>query len=119
MRIAVLNSWPNLEFSAEREFIARLMQACSNLNWTCIEVVTSEDILRADVDCVLTTHEYSPKLTAVPTIGLLWSPPTFFQDDPIRVRSILSYDGYLAGYGCIREYLGDLLFSTGKDTPIS
>lgn len=119
MRIAVLNSWPNLEFSAERELIARLRRACSKMDWACIEVVTSEDILQANADCVLVTHEYSPKLTGVPTIGLLWSPPVFFQDDSIRVRSILSYDGYLAGSGCVRQYLEDMLFSTGKDTPIS
>lgn len=119
MRIAVLNSWPNLAYSAEREFIARLKLACLNLGWTCIESVTSEDILNADADCVIVTHEYSPKLTRIPTIGLLWSPPDFYRDDPLRIRTILSYDGYLAGSESVREYLGDLLFSTRKNSPIS
>lgn len=119
MRIAVLNSWPNLEYSAEREFIARLKLACSNLGWTCIEVVTSEDVLNAQADCVIVTHEFSPKLTEIPTIGLLWSPPDFYRDDPTRVRNILSYDGYLAGSESVRDYLADLLFSTGKNSPVS
>jgi phosphoglycerol transferase len=119
LRIAVLNSWPNLEYSAEREFIARLKIACLNLGWTCTEAVTSEDILNADPDCVIVTHEYSPKLTRIPTIGLLWSPPDFYCDDPSRIRNILSYDGYLAGSESVREYLGDLLFSTRKNSPIS
>ena len=119
MRIGVLNSWPNLVYSAEREFIARLKLACTAIGWDCMEVVTSEDVLQAQVDCVLVTHEYSPKLTGVPTIGLLWSPPDYFQDDPLRVRSVLSYDGYLAGSDSIRQYLEDLLFSTRKESPIS
>lgn len=119
MRIAILNSWPNLEYSAEREFIARMKLASSNLEWECIEVVTSEDILNANPDCVIVTHEYSAKLTDKPTIGLIWSPPDFYRNDKSRVRTILGYDGYLAGSESVRTYLSDLLFSTNKDTPIS
>lgn len=119
MRIAVLNAWPNLEYSAEREFIARLKLACLNLGWTCIEVSTSDEILIAEPDCVIATHEYSAKLTPIPTIGLLWNPPDYFRDDPLRVRNILSYDGYLAGSDSVREYLDDLLFSTNKNSPVS
>lgn len=119
MRIAVLNSWPNLEYSAEREFIARLKLACLNLGWVCIEAVTSDEVLEANPDCVMVTHEYSPKLTEIPTIGLMWNPPVFFREDPLRMRSILSYDGYLAGSDSVREYLGDLLFSTAKNSPVS
>jgi Glycosyl transferase family 2 len=119
LRLAVLNSWPNLEYSAERELIARLKLACLNMGWVCIEVITSEDILNANVDCVIVTHEFSPKLTEIPTIGLIWSPPDFYRHDVYRIRTILSYDGYLAGSDSIREYLTDLLFSTGKDSPIS
>lgn len=119
MRIAVLNAWPNLEYSAEREFISRLKRSCLNLGWTCIEVVTSEEVLCAQVDCLLVTHEFSPKLTEIPTIGLLWSPPVFFNDDSLRVRSVLSYDGYLAGSESVRDYLADLLFSTSKNSPVA
>lgn len=119
LRLAVLNSWPNLEYSAEREFIARLKLACLNLGWVCIEVVTSEDILNANPDCVIVTHEFSPKLTEIPTIGLIWSPPDFYRHDASRIKTILSYDGYLTGSDSVRDYLSDLLFSTGKDSPIS
>lgn len=119
MRIAVLNSWPNLEHSAERELIARLKISCLNLGWDCIEVVTSDDIINSKADCVLVTHEFSHKLTEIPTIGLIWSPPDFYRHDSTRIRSILSYDGYLAGSESVRDYLTDLLFSTGKDSPVS
>lgn len=119
MRIAVLNSWPNLEYSAEREFIPRMKQACLNLGWECVEVVTSEEALKANVDCMIVTHEFSPKLTDIPTIGLIWSPPDFYRHDASRTRSILSYDGYLAGSESVRDYLTDLMFSTEKESPIS
>jgi len=119
LRIAILNSWPNLEYSAEREFIARMKLASSNLGWECVEVVTSEDILNSNPDCVIVTHEYSAKLTDKPTIGLIWSPPDFYRHDATRIRTMLGYDGYLAGSDSIRTYLKDLLFSTSKETPIS
>lgn len=119
MRIAVQNAWPNLEYSAEREFIARLKLACHSLGWTCIDVITSDDIIKANVECVITTHEFSPKLTPVPTIGFLWNPPKDFRDDPVRVRNILSYDGYFAGSDRVREYLDDLFFSADKNSPVS
>ena len=88
MRIAVLNSWPNLEYSAEREFIARLKLACLNLNWVCIEVVTSEDVLSANADCVIVTHEFSPKLTEIPTIRPPLEPSRFLS---ARLRSDTKY----------------------------
>lgn len=119
MKIGIQNCWPNLEYSAEREFIARFKRSCLKLDWVCIEVITSQDIIEANVDCVIVTHEFSPKLTNIPTIGLLWSPPEFYRDDPIRVRSILSYDGYLAGSDSVRQYLEDLFFSTGRVCLIS
>jgi phosphoglycerol transferase len=60
-------------------------------------VITSDDIIRCQPDCVLVTHEVSPKLTPFPTLGLMWSPPAFYAEDPVRRRSILSLDGHLCG----------------------
>jgi hypothetical protein len=47
MNIAFLNSWPNLTFSAEPEFIARMKLAGERLGWLVMEVTTPEDILLA------------------------------------------------------------------------
>ncbi|MBR1232029.1 glycosyltransferase [Bradyrhizobium sp. AUGA SZCCT0182] len=118
MKIAIQNSWPNLTFSAEREFIARVQMAGKRLGWSVVEVVTSDEIRAAAPDIVLVTHEFSPKLTPYPTVGLIWSPTAFFGPDPDRVRNILSYDGYLVANSSLRAYLTDLLRVHGKDAPI-
>jgi Glycosyl transferase family 2/Glycosyl transferases group 1 len=119
MKIAVLNSWPNLTFSAEREFAARMKLAGERLGWLVVEVATSDDILRAAPDVVLVTHEFSPKLTPYPTLGLIWSPTAFFAPDPDRIRNILSYDGYLVANSGLRSYVADLIRAHGKDAPVS
>lgn len=119
MKLAILNSWPNLTVSAEREFIARVKLACERLGWPIFEAVTSDDINSIAPDVVLVTHEFSPKLTQYPTLGLIWSPVAFFGPDPDRVRNILSYDGYLVANDSLRTYLADLLRKHGKEAPIS
>ena len=86
MRVAIQNSFPNRPRIAEAEWIRRFMIASERLGFDAIEVVTSDDILRVAPNCVLVTHEFSPKLTPFPTIGLNWSPPAFFADDPVQVR---------------------------------
>ncbi|MCE9532279.1 MAG: glycosyltransferase [Planctomycetes bacterium] len=119
MRIAILNSWPNVPLCAEKEFIVRALIALRRMGWEASEVVTSDDIKAFEPDCVLVTHEFSPKLTAFPTIGIMWSPPAFFRDDPVRIRSILTYDGYLSGSKAITHFLDDLQFSTQTMMPVS
>ncbi len=119
MRVCILNSWPNLTISAEREFIARVKLACGRLGWPVFEAITSDEIKAIAPDVVLVTHEFSPKLTQYPTIGLIWSPVAFFSPDPNRIRNILSYDGYLVASDGLRTYLTDLLREHGKDAPIS
>ena len=94
MRVAILNSFPNIPECAEAEWIRRGVISCERLGFDAREVVTSDDIMRFEPDCVLVTHEYSAKLTPCPTLGLNWSPPSFFADDPLRRRAVLSLDGH-------------------------
>ena len=77
-------------------------------------MITSDDIIRCQPDCVLATHELSPKITAFPTLGLNWSPPVFFAGDPVRRRSVLSLDGHLCGSSQIAQWLDDFATSHGK-----
>ena len=111
MRIAIQNSFPNHPVNAEAEWIRRFFVASERLGFEPVEVVTSDDILRCEPDCVLLTHEFSAKLTAFPTLGLMWNPPAFFADDPVRRKSILSHDGHLCGSRQIAQWIDD--FSTG------
>ena len=114
MRIAVQNSFPNHPQSAEAEWIRRCFTACSRLGFEPVEVITSDDIIRCQPDCVLVTHEFSPKLTPYPTLGLMWSPPAFFAEDPVRRRSILSLDGHLCGSHQIAQWIDDFTTGHGK-----
>ncbi|MGA0608306.1 glycosyltransferase [Phenylobacterium sp. VNQ135] len=119
MRIAIQDCWPNLPENAEKEFIARFRIACAKLGLDSRAVVTSDDIHAYDPDVVLISHEFGRKLTKYPTVGLIWSPLEFFRRDPYRVKSILSYDGYLAGSEGIREFLSDLQAGLPVEKPIS
>jgi Glycosyl transferase family 2 len=114
MRIAVQNSLPNHPRSAESEWIRRFCTASERLGFEPVEVITSDDILRCEPDCVLVTHEFSPKLTPFPTLGLNWSPPAFFADDPVRRRAILSLDGHLCGSMQIAQWIDDFATGCGK-----
>ncbi len=119
MRIAITDSWPNRIHTAEREFIRRFEFASANVGHEAIEVVTSDDIHACQPDFVLCMHEFTPKLTKFPTLGVMWSPPVFYQNDPYRVRSIRSYDAYLVGSEHVRQYLADLEFGSNISKPKS
>lgn len=97
MKIAVLDAWPNHAETAEREFIARVLLACQRLGIDCETCVTSGDVDAFCPDFVFVTHEYSAKLTEFPTIGVIWSPLSFFAEDPYKIASMRSWDGYLVG----------------------
>src|SRR6516162_1890756 len=112
MRIAVQYAFPNRPHTAEAEWIRRFFTACCRLGFEPVEVITSDDIMRCQPDCVLVTHEFLAKLTEFPTVGLNWSPPIFFAEDRVRLRSILSLDGHLCGSRQIAQWIDD--FTTGR-----
>ena len=118
MRVAILNSWPNIPECAEAEWIRRALIACARLGFDAKEVVTSDDIIAFEPDCVLSTHEYSAKLTPFPTFGLMWSPLSFFAEDPVRRRTVLSYDGHLCGSPEIARWVSDFSAGHGKEALI-
>ncbi len=113
MHIALINGFPRLSSAAEVEYIKRFVKAGSSLGHHVYEVITSDDIHACEPDFVLATHEFSAKLTPFFTVGALWSPPEFYDRDPLRVRSILSYDAYLVGAESVGRFIDDLEFSTG------
>ncbi|SFJ72065.1 glycosyltransferase [Methylobacterium brachiatum] len=119
MKIAIQDSWPNLEENAEKEFIARFIRACGNIGVEAVHVVTSGDIYECEPDFVLVTHEFSRKLTPFPTIGLQWSPTDFFKSDPYRIKSILSYDGSIPGNDQIRRFVKDNIQGVAIRKPVA
>ncbi|MDQ2104718.1 glycosyltransferase family 2 protein [Azospirillum isscasi] len=119
MRIAIQNCWPNMASGPEADFLRRLLAAAGRLGWEAAEVVTSGDILAFDPDCVLVTHEFQPKLTHHPAIGVCRTPRRLVGRDALRLGNILSYDGVIPGSEPVGRFLRDLVFAAGKDMPVA
>lgn len=119
MKIAILDGFPNLPNSAEAEFIRRFAIACGNLgNVDSKGVSCSKEIYEYEPDVVLVSHESARKLTRFPTIGLLWSPLAFFQDNDYRITSVTSYDGYITGNKALSNFCKDIQFGTHANKTI-
>lgn len=119
LKIAILDAWPNLAATAEREFIARFVLACEHVGIGCKPCVTSDEIETYAPDAVVASHEFSRKLTRFPMIGIVWSPLSFFMKDPYRMASIRSFDGYLAGNMRLRKFLSDMQIGMGREKPVA
>ncbi len=119
IKIALLDGLPNLAASAEAEFLKRFQIACQNMgNVEAKRVVTSDDINAYDPDVVLVLFEYSRKLTKYPTLGMIWSPLSFYEDDSFRILSIKGYDGYLVGNKELTRFCNDLQFGRAVKKPV-
>lgn len=119
MKIALLDGFPNLPNSAEAEFIRRFEIACGNLGYVeAKEASCSKEIYEFEPDLVLASHESLRKLTRFPTIGMMWSPLSFFEDNDYRITSIKSYDGYIAANQNIANFCRDIQFGTPNKKPI-
>ena len=118
MRIALQNAFPDASHTAEAEWIRRCIRACERLGFSAVSVVTSDDIIAASPDCVLATHHFTPKLTSVPTIGLMWNAPSYFAGDAAAHDAILSYDGHVCGSDMIAQWVDDFVTGRGKQSVI-
>ncbi|QGJ72227.1 Hypothetical protein PBC10988_39450 [Planctomycetales bacterium 10988] len=118
MRLGFYNAHPGVE-NAEKEFLSRAMIAVRRLGWEVEEFSNPIDAENWRADVLLITHNQQPKLSSIPSIGLMWNPTEFFRDWPQQVHNILSYNGYLPGSEPIRLYIEDLLYSRARRTPIA
>lgn len=119
MKIAILDGFPNLPNSAEAEFIKRFEIACQNLGYVEAKGVScSKDIYDYAPDIVLASHESARKLTRFPTVGMLWSPLSFFEDNEYRINSVKTYDGYIVANKQVENFCRDIQFGTHAHKPI-
>ncbi|CCJ07931.1 glycosyltransferase [Methylocystis sp. SC2] len=116
MKIALLNAFPNLAHSAEREFINRSIAAFERLGHEAVAVVTSGEIIDFDPSFVIVTHEFVPKLTSHYTVGLLWSPTQFYKSDPDRVKAIRSWDLVAPVNAETRRFARDVHFPLRRES---
>lgn len=110
MKIALLNAFPNLSHSAEKEFIRRCVAVFNKLGHAAEEMYTSDQLVAFNPDIVIVTHEFVPKTTSHFTVGLLWSPPDFYRSDPERIRAIRSWDLVMPINEDVRQFALDIHF---------
>jgi phosphoglycerol transferase len=119
MKLALLNAFPNLLHSAEREFIERCVAVLNAMGHEARSVVTSDDIMAFDPDAVIVTHEFAAKTTDHFTVGLLWSPTIFYKDDELRLKSIRSWDLAVPINAETRRLAKNLHFPLRHDSAVS
>jgi hypothetical protein len=119
MKVALLNAFPNLLHSAEREFIERCLDVLRTTGHEARSVDTSDDIIAFDPDLVIVTHEFVAKVTDHFTVGLLWSPTRFYRDDEERLKSIRSWDLVVPINAATRRAARNLHFPLRHDTAVS
>lgn len=114
MHIALHTPFPPDLPCAEHELACRIGLAITRLGWTSHLCRTAAEIEAAAPDLVLALHTDAPKLTRFPTLGCLWNPPAFFENEPARLRKILSYDGFLTAGPNMRDWVEAMLFPTTR-----
>ena len=119
MKIALLNAFPNLTDSAEKEFIARCIAVLVQFGHQAMEVRTSSEIIDCDPDFVLSTHDFAAKLTDHFTIGAAWNPTVFYKNDADRMACMRSWDLALPVNETSRRFLSDLHFPFRHKTAVS
>jgi hypothetical protein len=110
MKIALLDAFPRLEFSAEKEFIIRCIEVFRRLGHEAREIITSDQVMGFGPDFVFVTHDIVPKMTEHFTVGPLWSPTEFYKNDRERLRAIRSWDLVLPINEETRQFAVDLHF---------
>jgi phosphoglycerol transferase len=110
MKIAIHNAFPNLAFSAEREFISRCIFVLSALGHDVRAVAHSDEVYDFGPDFIIITHEYVPKLTDHYTVGLMWSPTVFSKNEPERHKAIRSWDLAVPINATTRTFAQDIRF---------
>jgi hypothetical protein len=119
MKVALVNAFPNLRYSAEKEFISRSISVLKKLGHDAIEVATSDEILAFDPSFVMVTHEFVAKTTPYYTVGLLWSPTQFYKNDPDRLKAIRSWDLVVPINSAIRQFANDIHFPRRHRSAVS
>jgi len=119
MKVALFNAFPNLSYSAEREFIERCLAVLAAQGVEARSAITSDELIAFDPDLVIVTHEFVAKTTDHFTAGLLWSPTRFYRDDPARLKAIRSWDLVVPINGATRRFARNLHFPLRHDSAVS
>jgi hypothetical protein len=115
MKIGLLNPWKH---AAENQLIPALARAAATLGHTVVECANTRDILEHRPDFVLSMSRTQPKLTDIPTYGLIFDPRDILLEESIYVCGLLSFDGVFTIFDTLHDFLSDLMFAAGRDAAL-
>ncbi|MGJ0513085.1 glycosyltransferase family A protein [Methylocystis sp.] len=105
LRIGFLNPWVK---AAESQAFGSLEIAARRIGVTLQAVTTSLEIEQAELDFVLAAASTQPKLTDIPTFGVVHEPRSRFLANPEMFANLLSYDGYLTISENLAQFCADI-----------
>src|SRR5438067_1911040 len=105
MKIGLLNPWTD---AAENQLIPIVARAVQQLGHTVVECKNSQDILHHRPDFVLAFSRSQPKLTNIPTYGLLFDPRSILLSQPSYLANIFTYDGVFTIFDSLKTFAADL-----------
>ncbi|KAA1053966.1 hypothetical protein FH063_002201 [Azospirillum argentinense] len=115
LRLALHNPFQPKAPWAERELALRMAIALDAIGWEHQIVNTVEELESFAPDAALCLHPQAvPKMTAVPSLGCHWNPPSIFENDPDALANELSHDGFLTAGVAIERRLRDILWRSGR-----
>src|SRR5262249_51441426 len=115
MKIGLLNPWGG---PAEEQCVLHTTRAAKLLGHVAIECKNTQDVLKHEPDLVLSLAAIAPKLTHVPTYGLLHEWRDFWLRDPRFLSHLYTYDGLFTLSDTLREFASHLLFAARRDADI-
>ncbi len=115
MKIAYLNPWRQ---AAENQCFKSLEQAAERIGCQLVHCSSSDEVIAAEPDFALAVACTQPKLTAVPTYGVIHEPRDKFLCNRAYYTNLLTYDGHLTISDSIEGNLRALLSGVGRGEPI-
>ena len=114
-RIGYLNPFHE---KAENQALMSLRAAAARGGHEMVDVATSEQVLAAKLDFVISIATAQPKLTDLPTFAAIHEPKVRLCSEEKLFRNLLSYDGYLTISQTLVEFLSSLNTGFQRDDEI-
>ena len=111
MRIAYLNPWAN---AAENQSFMSLSLAGQGLGIELVHCSNHAEITACQPDFVLSVSSSVPKIADIPSYLTVHEPQSYFLQTPVRLRNLLTYDGYLTISDSLGRFIRDVSFGVGR-----
>src|SRR6185503_17612955 len=115
MKIALVNPWVN---AAENQAAAAISVVAKRLGHEVVICSNTQTLLEHNPDFVLSMTIFVPKLTHIPTYGLIHEPRDIYFQTPLNLRNFVTYDGFFTLADTLRVFTEDLMYAANRDEDI-